>query len=141
MIEILNKLRSMLCKELEEIVNRDNMTALSLDTADKLLHSIKNLDKIVISEEYDGYSRDERGEHDYSQRGRGRMNARRDSLGRYARDNSYGESHSGDYDKSYRESRLGENDSSRLASRLMKMLEENLSSDEWNEISKHMQIR
>lgn len=141
MIEMLNKLRSMLCKELEEIVNRDNMTALSLDTADKLLHSIKNLDKIVISEEYDGYSRDERGEHDYSHRGRGRMNARRDSLGRYARDNSYGEGHSGDYDKSYRESRLGENDSSRLASRLMKMLEENLSSDEWNEISKHMQIR
>ena len=49
MIEMLNKLRSMLCKELEEIVNRDNMTALSLDTVDKLLHSIKNLDKIVIS--------------------------------------------------------------------------------------------
>lgn len=139
MIEKLDKLRSMLCKELADIVDKDSMTALSLDTVDKLLHSIKNLDKIVMFEEYGGYSRSDRDGYDYSQRGRGRMNAHRDSLGRYARDNSYGDGHSGDNGNSYRDSRFGENDNNRLASRLMKMLEENLTPDEWNEICMNMQ--
>ena len=79
----LNKLRDMLCKELEEYGSKGEMTAGSLDVVDKLAHALKNLDKIIDGERYSG---------DYMPR----MNdyrsyaPRRDSMGRYSRGYSRG---------------------------------------------------
>lgn len=93
----LYELKEMLCKELEELGSKGELTAGSLDTADKLTHTLKNLDKIIEKKEEEGYS----GRYDgrmYSRgnsyrdggnggnsyaRGRG-SNARRDSMGRYS---------------------------------------------------------
>lgn len=88
--------KDMLKKELDDIVKKGELSAGSLETIDKLLDSIKNACKIIMYEEYS----DDEGE--YSRRGgysmadgmmngnysmvRGRgSNARRDSMGRYSR--------------------------------------------------------
>ena len=88
----LEKLRDMLCEELENMTEQGDITTGSLEIIDKLTHSIKSIDTIIAMEEYsdegsyryyddrtDGYSR--RGSY---ARGRGR-NAKRDSRGRYSR--------------------------------------------------------
>lgn len=51
-------LRDMLCKELEAYGARDDLNAGTLDIVDKLAHAIKNIDKIIASDEgmMDGYS-------------------------------------------------------------------------------------
>lgn len=101
------KLKEKLCDELEEYGSREGgLSTGTLDTVDKLAHTIKNLDKIIeVYEEEDGYSgnymyadgtnyedgRSMRGDRSYA-RGRGR-NARRDSRGRYS---SEGYSRTGD---------------------------------------------
>ena len=73
--------KDMLHDELADIVKKGELSAGSLDTIDKLLHSIKNADKIIMYEEYtkDGYSyRDaDRDMTDYST-GRGRYSRARD---------------------------------------------------------------
>lgn len=83
----MEKLRGMLCDELDEITKKGELSAGSLDTIDKLTHSIKSIDSILMYGEYseDGYE-DGRsyGGNSYA-RGRGR-NTRRDSRG-YSRDN------------------------------------------------------
>ena len=86
------ELKDKLCKELEEYGAKDKMDVGTLDVVDKLAHTIKNLDKIIEKYE-DDYSGgmmydDIDGRHsmrgmNYS-RARGRMNARRDSRGRYS---------------------------------------------------------
>lgn len=73
------ELKEMLCKELEEITMKGELTAGSLDTVDKLTHSIKSLVTIMAMEE-SGYS----NEGGYSGA------RRRDSMGRYADSGSYG---------------------------------------------------
>lgn len=105
----LYELKDKLMKELEEYGKQD-LTAGSLEVVDKLSHSIKNICKIIeASEEEEGYSMRGRS-YDYGMtnggrdrmsrnygggsyrgsyaRGRG-SNARRDSMGRYARDGGY----------------------------------------------------
>lgn len=86
----MEKLRGMLCDELDEITKKGELSAGSLDTVDKLTHSIKSIDSILMYGEYseDGYE-DGRsyGGNSYA-RGRGR-NARRDSMGRYSSDGRY----------------------------------------------------
>lgn len=83
------KLKGMLCDELEQITRKGELTAGSLDTVDKLTHAIKSVATIMAMDEYeDGYSRAD-GDHmtsgrRYSYAGRGR-GARRDSMGRYSR--------------------------------------------------------
>lgn len=105
----LYELKEMLCKELEEYGSKE-LTPGSLEVVDKLAHSIKNIEKIIEAYEDEEYSNRggsyERGgnrgnmggysrENSYARgdgRGRGR-NARRDSMGRYSRENrggSYG---------------------------------------------------
>lgn len=86
----LYELKEMLCKELEEIGGKGELTPGSLETVDTLAHALKNIDKIIESkEEEDGeYS----GRYDGSYRmsgnrsyARGRTgNVRRDSRGRYS---------------------------------------------------------
>lgn len=79
----MEELREMLCEELDKITKKGELSAGSLDVVDKLTHSIKSIDTIMAMED-SGYS----NESGYSYaRGRGR-NARRDSMGRYSRDNN-----------------------------------------------------
>ena len=67
----LHELRDMLCKELKSYSNK-GISNSTLDTVDKLAHALKNLDKVIETDE--GYS------CDY-----GRSYARRrDSMGRYS---------------------------------------------------------
>lgn len=99
-MKALYELKDMLCEELEKISEKGELTAGSLDAIDKLAHSIKNIDKIIMSEEeysnnggweargmysntnYGGGS-SYRGGNSY---GMGNSYARkRDSMGRYAR--------------------------------------------------------
>ena len=61
-------------KELEEIARKPEMSAGDLEAAHKLTDTIKNIDKIEMLEEDDGYNRGS------SYRGR-----KRDSMGRYSR--------------------------------------------------------
>jgi hypothetical protein len=92
------ELKEMLCKELEEITRKGELTAGSLDTVDKLTHAIKSIDTIAAMEEYsndynyrgsydresDGMSSVRRRTYDGRSYARGR-NAKRDSMGRYSR--------------------------------------------------------
>lgn len=95
----LYELKEKLCDELKEYGSKD-LSAGTLDVVDKLAHAVKNIDKIieVYEDEGDGYSsrsypdgmggsyaRDGRGGYRGSSYARGRMNARRDSMGRYSR--------------------------------------------------------
>ena len=86
-------LEEMLCDELEKIGEKNELTAGSLDNADKLSHALKNVQKIIEYYEdmgEDGYSRDGERRMDDGRywtargsyaRGRG---AKRDSRGRYS---------------------------------------------------------
>ena len=67
----MHELKEMLCKELDKIAMKGELTAGSLETVHKLTDTIKNIDKIMMLEEDEGYSE------------------RRDSMGRYARDDGY----------------------------------------------------
>ena len=89
------KLKEMLCDELEKITKKGELSAGSLDAVDKLTHSIKSIDTIIAMDEYseddgmmyDGsYARENRGGNRGNSYARGR---RRDSMGRYSRNNSY----------------------------------------------------
>lgn len=73
-------LKDMLCEELDEITRKGELTAGSLDTVDKLTHSIKSLETIIaMNEAQDGES----GYYPHM----GRSYQRRDMRGRYSRDN------------------------------------------------------
>lgn len=135
-----HKLKEMLCKELEEIVNKGELTAGSLETIDKLTHSIKSLETIMAMEEA-GYS----NEGGYS--GYGNSGARRrDSMGRYADGGSYGSYYrDGGMDEGYSGRRYSEGYSGRRYSRdegksqmiqQMEMLMENAQSQEEREVMK-----
>lgn len=83
----LRNLREMLCKELDEIAQKRDMSAGDLDAIQKLTSSIKNTYKIEMLED-EGYSgageweADMRGTYGRGSSYRGR---RRDSMGRYSR--------------------------------------------------------
>ena len=92
-MEYMHELKEMLCEELEEIAGKGELTAGSLETIDKLTHSIKSLATIMAMEEggqshamgggsYRGGSY-ARGGNSY--RG-GSYAQRRDSRGRYSRE-------------------------------------------------------
>jgi hypothetical protein len=112
-MEYIEKLKKMLCKELDEYAMKNKLTAGDLEMVHKLTDTVKNLDKIEMLEEdgEGGYSearggrmRGGRGRSSYAmhgssydddmmyseRRGRGR-NARRDSMGRYSSDDDYSE--------------------------------------------------
>ena len=98
-MEYIEKIKKMLCKELDEYAMKSKLTASDLEMVHKLTDTVKNLDKIaMLSEESEGYSeaRGGRSRSSYmggssydddmmysERRGRGR-NARRDSRGRYS---------------------------------------------------------
>ena len=93
----LEKLKEALCEELDKFGKSGDITVNSLEKIHKLTDTIKNIDKIMMLEEEEGYSEARGGRggsymhgssYDddmmYSERrGRGR-NAKRDSMGRYS---------------------------------------------------------
>ena len=99
-MEYIEKIKKMLCKELDEYAMKQKISGADLDMIWKLTDTVKNLDKIsMLEESEDGYSearggrgRSYMGGSSYDddmmyseRRGRGR-NARRDSMGRYSSD-------------------------------------------------------
>lgn len=89
----IEELRDMLCEELDKIAQKGELSAGTLETVDKLSHSIKSLDTIMAMEDYseDGMYYDDGGSYtDGTSYARGRgSNAKRDSMGRYSRRGSY----------------------------------------------------
>ena len=96
-MEYIEKIKKMLCKELDEYAMKSKLTGGDLDMIWKLTDTVKNLDKIEMLEEGGGYSEESNWMADgrmygtsyedgmsYA-RGRGR-NAKRDSMGRYSRE-------------------------------------------------------
>ena len=99
-MEYIEKIKKMLCKELDEYAMKQKLTGGDLDMIWKLTDTVKNLDKISMLEEENGYSEARggrsRGGRSYmhgssydddmmysERRGRGRY-AKRDSMGRYS---------------------------------------------------------
>ena len=87
----MEELREMLCEELDKITKKGELSAGSLDVIDKLTHSIKSIDTIIAMEESESgysyeYSRARDGRRGGNSNAQGR---RRDSMGRYSRDNEY----------------------------------------------------
>ena len=89
----MEKVRDMLCEELDNFGSKGELTAGSLDTIQKLTHSIKSIDTIMAME--DAYSNEMGGSYEGSYgsyRGGGsrgsygeRSGQRRDGRGRYSR--------------------------------------------------------
>lgn len=88
-----HKLKEMLCEELDNLVKKGELTAGSLETADKLTHAIKSLTTIIAMDEHEG------GESEYYpymggyrsfENDGGRSYQRRDAMGRYSRENRGG---------------------------------------------------
>ena len=96
-MEYIEKIKKMLCKELDEYAMKQKISGADLDMIWKLTDTVKNLDKISMLEESESYSETRGGRGSsymggssydddmmYSERrGRGR-NAKRDSMGRYS---------------------------------------------------------
>ena len=78
-------LKEMLCEELDKIASKGELTAGSLDTVDKLSHSLKSVLTIMAMEGYgDDWSYEDGSYERGGNRGGGRSNRRgRDSMGRY----------------------------------------------------------
>ena len=95
-------LKDKLCEELEEIARKPDMGPGDLELIHKLTDTIKNIGKIEMLEEEGGYSQEDgqdgggygrgvsyaRGRGGYNRGGR---NPRRDSRGRYSRDDGRSE--------------------------------------------------
>lgn len=127
-MEYMEKIKKMLCKELDEYAMKGKLTMADLDAVHKLTDTIKNLDKIEMLEGDDGssYGRMRYGSsYDddmmYSERrGRGR-NARRDSMGRYS--SEYGSSYD-DYSETRMDRRYSRDDAKdHMMSKLGEMME------------------
>jgi hypothetical protein len=105
-MEYIEKIKKMLCRELEKFSMKAELNVTDLEKIHKLSDTIKNLDKIkMLEEDGEGYSeaRMGRGGSRYSyddemmyseRRGRGR-NAKRDSMGRYSSEGGYAEDYRG----------------------------------------------
>ncbi len=94
-MEKLYELKDRLCEELEEIARKPDMGPGDLELIHKLTDTIKNIGKIEMLEEEGGYSQEDGRDDGYGRgmsyaRGRGYdrggRNTRRDSRGRYSRD-------------------------------------------------------
>lgn len=82
----MEELKEMLCDELDKIASKGELTAGSLDTVQKLTHSLKSIETIMAMEGYGDSYDDMSYERGYN-RGGSRRNGRRDSMGRYTREN------------------------------------------------------
>lgn len=96
----LYKIKEMLLDELEKYGDEKEISAGSLTVIDTLAHSIKNLCKVIEDMEESGeYSEGMYGPmYHGGSYARGRNNAKRDSMGRYSRENR---DYSRDYSREY----------------------------------------
>lgn len=78
----LDRLRDMLMREVEKIAEKNDLNDNTLIQVDKLTHSIKSIDTILAMQDA-GYS------EDYGGSSYARRYARRDSRGRYSREDGY----------------------------------------------------
>lgn len=85
------KIKEMLCEELDNVTKKGELSAGSLEIIDKLTHSIKSLATIIAMEESSGYSGREYS-RTYDDGNRNSMTGdysgarrKRDSMGRYSR--------------------------------------------------------
>lgn len=95
-MEKLYDLKDKLCEELENLARKPDMGPGDLELIHKLTDTIKNIGKIEMLEEEGGYSQEDGRDDGYGRgmsyaRGRGGYNrggrnTRRDSRGRYSRD-------------------------------------------------------
>ena len=113
-MEYTEKIKKMLCKELEEYSTKNKLTLPEIDIIQTITDTIKNIDKIEMLEDndYPEYSGRHYGRMSYddgSSYGRDRY-AKRDSLGRYSRDGEYPEHvmYSRDNTKDHMMSKIGE---------------------------------
>lgn len=85
-MEYMHELKEMICEELEHIAEKGELTAGSLDTVDKLTHSIKSIATIMAMED-PGYSNEYMDGRSYrgGSYAQGGYSQRRDSRGRYSR--------------------------------------------------------
>ena len=87
-MEYIEKIKKMLCKELDEYAMKSKLSMSDIDVIHKLTDTVKNLDKIsLLEQDNEGYSETYpyyMGGSSYA-RGRGRY-AKRDSMGRYSSD-------------------------------------------------------
>lgn len=90
MIKHLEEAKKMLEKEIDKIAQTGDISVSSLEKLHKLTDTYKNLCKIYMMEEAEGGMDEEYEGGSSYRRGRGR-NARRDSMGRYAREGGYSE--------------------------------------------------
>lgn len=87
------KIKEMLCEELDNVTKKGELSAGSLEIIDKLTHSIKSLATIIAMEESSGYSgREYSRTYDGGNMNGNSMNGdysgarrKRDSMGRYSR--------------------------------------------------------
>lgn len=88
-MEYIEKIKKMLCKELDEYAMKNKLSMADIDVIHKLTDTVKNLDKIEMLEQSDdGYSETYpyyMGGSSYAGIGRGRY-AKRDRMGRYSSD-------------------------------------------------------
>lgn len=92
-MEKLYELYDMLCEELEEVTNKGELSAGSLEVAEKITETMKNIGKIVDSDMYSGDYRHDMGSYNGSYERGGRSYARGGSYarrgGRYSREGGY----------------------------------------------------
>jgi hypothetical protein len=142
-MEYIEKIKKMLCKELDEYAMKGKLTMADLEPVHLMTDIIKNLDKISMLEEDEGGYSEARGgmrgryymhgsSYDddmmYSERrGRGR-NAKRDSMGRYSSEDGmsyddYSEENSYRGGSPYRSGSSYAEGKDRMMSRLGEMME------------------
>ena len=90
-MEYMYELKEKLCDELDEIARKPEMGAGDLEIIHKLTDTIKNIDKIEMMKEDGGYSQvgDWEIEGRAYNRGNSYRGRKRDSMGRYSRDDRY----------------------------------------------------
>lgn len=93
--EKLYRLKEMLCREVDNMVEKGEMSAGDLEVAHKLTDTIKNVDKIIMLEDAGGYSGDDMNGRSYgrsygnSYNYSGYRGQSRDSMGRYSGNDNY----------------------------------------------------
>lgn len=86
MHKTMEKLRDMLCEELEEYAKKDELSGTGLEVIHKITDTIKNIDKIEKLEGEDGYSERYYPYYDMYFDGGSSYARKRDMRGRYTRD-------------------------------------------------------
>lgn len=124
-MKYLHDLKEMLCEELEEYARKGELSAGSLDVIHKMTDTVKNIDKILMLEEY--------GEEDESHEGGSYAGRRGGGGGSYRNGGTDVSNYRNDYNgNSYKRDRYGRYSRDDGKGRMMGMVDElmNMASDE-----------